>query len=151
MTEELNKFSQKTELIDDYLYTILLLKTSDCSNRSLLFLQAHLIELLIKTTCDKLSLDYSKNHDLISIGRLLATHLPALTSIIPTDEDLIKYRDVWIPGDGSQNTVHLPPIEMAHEMMDKYEMALMMKHSVNLKYIYDKKEIAVSNIHIAHN
>lgn len=98
--KELNKFDQRTELIDDFLYTILLLKSSDCCNRSLHFLQSHLIELILKVTCDKLGVSYShlKNqHDVLSIGRLLAEKIPALSTIIPNDKIMDKYREIWAP------------------------------------------------------
>lgn len=77
--KELNKLDIRTRLIDDFLYAILALKTSDFSNRSLPFLEAHLIELVIKITCDKLGITFEKNHNIVEIGRKLEQKVPSLT------------------------------------------------------------------------
>lgn len=131
MTDFNHIIKQYSELVDDFLISIILLKVKDKSNCSLPFLYSHILEVSAKTACYKLGIyDNIRGHNIREILRLLEEKLPAIKNYIPSDEDFKEYKKFWRPISEDDKAVFMPaPIDI-----DRRELAYFIDNCMNLKY-----------------
>ena len=133
-----------SELADDFFLDILVLKQVDPINFSAPFLHAHCLELSGKTAALKLNVNYSKKgHEIMELYNILSATIPEISSLLPTAQDFLDYKQLWIKEADVSKGVEFP-----EENFSKLELAYFIENIKDLKYGFNKKHEAISALHV---
>ena len=148
ITEHQNKYF--SELADDYFYNFVIIKSSDSQNKSILFLQAHILELSVKAYCLNKSVSYSDSngHDIKTIYNRIINVEPTLQNLMPSNENFQNYKSVFLPGN-SLNSEVIIPIKSPNEIYF-LELAFIIDNVMNLKYGFTRQNVQLSRIELSY-
>ncbi len=133
-------------MADDFILSILMLKSKDCESLALPFLHAHALELSAK--CALLTLDPRANvshHNLKLLYDDIAKFQTEFSSAIPPQESFEISKKLYPPPTGGSTIVTWP------ENMDRiweYELCYFIANVADLKYGFfkDGKQVSVTQI-----
>lgn len=140
-----NNVKNYAEIADDFYFNIILLKSLDFQNESIVFLYAHALELSAKTACYELGLDIGKlGHRLMDIYSLLEIYNTEITSLKPKPNESKDYSKMWLKSNAGHTNHYLGTLDELFRL----ELAFCIDNIVDLKYGYTKDNISLSVLRV---
>ena len=136
-------------MADDFMFSLLILKSCHAANSSLPFLHAHALELSAKSAIFHIEGSLATEalgHDIRKLYKKISLTVSGFEALCPREESYTNYRTVWIHDDPGQN------VELPHpDTLNEWELCYFIENITDLKYGFTKKMEQVSILALQSN